>query len=82
MATNFNLVAIWVIVLNLVASVAIILNLVAMEARILNLVAMEARPAMMEKSIARQMNTGCHEEMSVLSRILRSEYDMIRICPP
>ena len=54
-ATNFNLVAIWVIVL----------NLVAMEATNLNLVAMEARPAMMEKSIARQMKTGCQEEMSV-----------------
>ena len=47
--------AIWVIVL----------NLVVMEATNLNLVAMEARPAMMEKSIARQMKTGCQEETSV-----------------
>ena len=39
--------------------------LVAIVAIKLNLVAMEARPAMMEKSIARQMKTGCQEEMSV-----------------
>ena len=42
------------------------LNLVAIwMIMMLNLVAMEARPAMMEKSIARQMNTGCQDEMSV-----------------
>ena len=53
------------IMLNLVAIVATNFNLVTIWVIMSNLVAMEARPAMMEKSIARQMKTGCQEEMSV-----------------
>ena len=65
MAIMLNLVAIVARILNLVAIWVIMLNLEAIWVIMSNLVAMEARPAMMEKSIARQMKTGCQEEMSV-----------------
>ena len=70
MGNNLNLVTMVAMVLNMVAIWVMMSNLVAMVATNFNLVAMEARPAMMEKSMARQMKTGCQEEMSVCSRIL------------